>query len=175
MKGLTEVTVLRLGHRPRRDKRLTTHVCLTARAFGARRILLDAPDKTIVSTVEDVTERFGGPFDIEVREAWRKVIADHPGPSMHLTMYGQPHTEVVAELDSPEELLIVLGAEKVPREVYDLATYNVSVGNQPHSEVAALAAVMLEVLGPGPLTQKRTGAELRIEPSKRGKQVESAD
>ncbi|TLZ95287.1 MAG: tRNA (cytidine(56)-2'-O)-methyltransferase, partial [Methanobacteriota archaeon] len=29
------ITVLRLGHRPARDKRVTTHVALTARAFGA--------------------------------------------------------------------------------------------------------------------------------------------
>jgi tRNA (cytidine56-2'-O)-methyltransferase len=34
------VTVLRLGHRPERDKRITTHVGLVARAFGAEEMLL---------------------------------------------------------------------------------------------------------------------------------------
>ncbi len=30
------IAVLRLGHRPERDKRITTHVALTSRAFGGR-------------------------------------------------------------------------------------------------------------------------------------------
>ena len=34
------VIILRLGHRPERDKRITTHVALTARAFGAEGMLL---------------------------------------------------------------------------------------------------------------------------------------
>ncbi|TFG70124.1 MAG: tRNA (cytidine(56)-2'-O)-methyltransferase, partial [Methanomassiliicoccus sp.] len=29
------IVVLRLGHRPERDQRVTTHVALTARALGA--------------------------------------------------------------------------------------------------------------------------------------------
>ena len=35
--------------------------------------------------------------------------------------------------------MIVVGAEKVPREIYELADYNVAVGSQPHSEVSAWA------------------------------------
>ncbi|MEM2376537.1 MAG: tRNA (cytidine(56)-2'-O)-methyltransferase, partial [Sulfolobales archaeon] len=35
-----KVFVLRLGHRPLRDKRVTTHVALTARAFGANGFVL---------------------------------------------------------------------------------------------------------------------------------------
>ena len=34
------VNVLRLDHRLKRDTRITTHVCLTARAFGASKIFL---------------------------------------------------------------------------------------------------------------------------------------
>ena len=34
------VTVLRLGHRRERDKRITSHLGLTARAFGADQIVL---------------------------------------------------------------------------------------------------------------------------------------
>ena len=35
-----KVNVLRLDHRLKRDTRITTHVCLTARAFGASKIYL---------------------------------------------------------------------------------------------------------------------------------------
>ena len=34
MQGANDVVVLRLGHRPGRDERMTTHVGLTARAMG---------------------------------------------------------------------------------------------------------------------------------------------
>ena len=35
---------MRIGHRPERDKRITTHVALTSRAFGASRIYVSKPD-----------------------------------------------------------------------------------------------------------------------------------
>ena len=38
------ITVLRIGHRLGRDKRITTHVALVARAFGANKILIDTKD-----------------------------------------------------------------------------------------------------------------------------------
>jgi tRNA (cytidine56-2'-O)-methyltransferase len=34
------ITVLRLDHRVGRDTRITTHVCLTSRAFGADKVIL---------------------------------------------------------------------------------------------------------------------------------------
>ena len=39
------INVLRLGHRIGRDKRITTHVALVARAFGADKILIDTEDR----------------------------------------------------------------------------------------------------------------------------------
>lgn len=166
-----EVTILRLGHRPQRDKRMTTHVCLTARAFGARRIVMTTKDDKVAHTVEDVVDRFGGPFELEVDASWRRVIEGFEGPSIHLTMYGEPHTEVLPRLDAPEEVLIVVGAEKVPGDVYDLVTYNVAVGNQPHSEVAALATVLHEIEGPEALYRPMEDARLEIEPTARGKRM----
>lgn len=170
-----DVTILRLGHRPQRDKRLTTHVCLTARAFGAERVVFPSTDSRVDSTVEDVTERFGGPFEIVEEPSWRELIREWEGPSMHLTMYGQPHTDVLAETEGDDEVLVVLGAEKVPRAVYDLVDYNVAVGNQPHSEVAALAVVLYELKGPEALRSQRVGAEVEVLPSARGKRIVETD
>lgn len=166
-----EVTVLRLGHRPQRDKRMTTHVCLTARAFGAQRIILTTQDDKVAHTVQDVVDRFGGPFELKVDASWRRVIRGFDGPSVHLTMYGEPHTDVLPRLEGDGEILVVVGAEKVPGEIYDLVTYNVAVGNQPHSEVAALATVLHDLQGPEGLYRPREGARLEIEPSTRGKRM----
>ena len=60
---MPRVVVLRWGHRPQRDTRLTTHVALTARALGAAGIILsDIEDKKIKETIGKITSNWGGPF-----------------------------------------------------------------------------------------------------------------
>lgn len=171
------LAVLRLGHRPLRDKRITTHVCLVARAFGADKLLLNARDDALVRTVRGVVQRFGGAFAVEVDERSHRAIIEGwkraGGMVAHLTMYGEPHAEVVPRLRAARDLLVVVGAEKVPGDLYGLADANVAVGNQPHSEVAALA-VLLHALRPEALETPQQGT-LRIKPSARGKAVEAAE
>ncbi len=164
------ITVLRLGHRPARDKRVTTHVALTARAFGARRVLVDTKDPDLERTIRNLVRRFGGPFDVETGVAWRRVLHDFRGAKVHLTMYGQRIDEVLPQIPR-DDVLVVVGAEKVPSEVYRLADFNVAVGNQPHSEVAALA-VFLDRLLAGEGLRREFHGRLRIRPHPRGKDVE---
>lgn len=171
---MSETAVLRLGHRHARDRRVSTHLCLTARAFGADRVVFPELDDSIRDTVGDVVDRFGGSFRVEQRPDWRPLVREFPGPVLHLTMYGEPHTDVAAELGEGPVLLVV-GAGKVPREVYELATRNVAVGHQPHSEIAALAALLDELEGPEALYAKREGAEVEIRPSGSGKDVRHPD
>jgi tRNA (cytidine56-2'-O)-methyltransferase len=67
--------------------------------------------------------------------------------------------------------MVVFGAEKVPFEVYDAADWNVAVGNQPHSEIAALA-LFLDYLQQGKeLKAQFEHAELEIVPKRKGKEV----
>ena len=42
-------------------------------------------------------------------------------------MYGENINAVQENLREEENLLVVVGAEKVPREIYELADYNVGV------------------------------------------------
>jgi tRNA (cytidine56-2'-O)-methyltransferase len=166
------VTVLRLGHRPERDKRITTHVCLAARAFGAERVLIAERDDKLVENIRGVVKRFGGSFEVESGTGWKRVLKDFQGTKIHLTMYGLPVREGARRAPPGGDVLVVVGAEKVPREVYDLVDVNVAVGNQPHSEVSALAIFLYELLGPEALEREHPGAEMRIRPSERGKIVE---
>jgi len=163
------IAVLRLGHRPARDKRVTTHVALAARAFGADRILVSTRDRELERTVRDVVRRFGGPFEIETGVAWRRVVREWAGTTVHLTMYGLPLEDMRPRLPR-DDLLILVGAEKVPRAAFDLVDWNVAVGNQPHSEVAALAVFLDRLLGGEGIRRVRDG-RLRIRPSARGKDV----
>ena len=174
------IVVLRLGHRPERDKRITTHVALTARAFGADKIIISAEeDEHVRESVEDVVKRWGGPFEITFDPRWKKILREWRGTIVHLTMYGTHIDDAMPklkeELKAGKDFLIVVGAEKVPREVYELAHYNVAVGNQPHSEVAALAVFLDRLLDGEGLRKSFDNARLKIIPQERGKRVIQLD
>ena len=176
------IAVLRLGHRPERDKRITTHVALTARAFGAEKIIIAAEeDEHVKESVEDVVKRWGGPFEIEFNPSWKKILREwrEKGIIVHLTMYGihvdDAMPRLKEELKAGKDILVVVGAEKVPREVYELAHYNVAIGNQPHSEVAALAVFLDRLLDGEGLRKEFKEAKLRIIPQERGKKVIQLD
>jgi tRNA (cytidine56-2'-O)-methyltransferase len=69
-----------------------------------------------------------------------------------------------------ERMLIIVGAEKVPPEVYQAATFNIGVGNQPHSEVAALA-IFLDRLKEGAGLHADFHGRMTVVPCERGKKV----
>lgn len=173
------IEVLRLGHRPQRDKRITTHVCLTARALGARRVRIAEADASVADSVSDVARRFGGDFTVEHDTGWKGAVRtwkDAGGQVVHLTMYGRPLAEAVPDvLARGSDVLVVVGAEKVPGDLYRLADENVAVGNQPHSEVAALALLLDRLRGGAWESDRFPGAEVRVLPEARGKRVETAD
>lgn len=147
---------------------MTTHVALAARALGADEVWISTKDESIEDTVRSVVARFGGEFVIRTGVDWRKAMKSWQGEVIHLTMYGERLSEAIRTLRS-EDIMIVVGAEKVPREVYDLAHRNISVGNQPHSEVAALA-VFLDRLDRKALDKSFDG-NMKIVPNPRGKTV----
>jgi tRNA (cytidine56-2'-O)-methyltransferase len=164
------VSVLRVGHRPGRDPRLTTHLALAARAWGAERMYLHPPDAELASRLAGVAREWGGPFTVEPAPNWRAVLAEYPGQVVHLTMYGEPVEKRLAELARRRRLLIVVGGAKVPPDLYRRADWNIAIGAQPHSEVAALA-VLLDRLRGIPSGRARRGARRRIVPQARGKRV----
>ncbi|CCQ32611.1 tRNA -methyltransferase protein [Halorhabdus tiamatea SARL4B] len=172
------VVVLRLGHRPGRDERMTTHVGLTARALGADRLLLESVAEGRRETIDDITDRFGGPFEVEITDSPLGRLRSWKGPIVHLTMYGQPVQRVEDEIRAShreEPLLVVVGAEKVPFEVYDRADWNLGVTNQPHSEIAALAVFLDHLFDGRELDREWTDAEKRVIPKETGKRVEDVE
>ena len=164
------ITILRIGHRISRDKRITTHVALVARAFGANEIIIDCEDKKIEETVRSTCGRFGGDFTIKSGVNVRKIIKSWNGNIVHLTMYGDELEKSVNKIDKNRDLLVVVGAEKVPAYIYEYADYNISIGNQPHSEVAALA-IFLDRISKGEWLGKRFNGKIEIIPCNEGKKV----
>ena len=166
-----KVKVLRLGHRKKRDLRLTTHVCLAARALGANEIILSGEkDDSVLDSVQDVSKRWGGKFKVSYEKNWKKTLKNHE--VIHLTMYGEPVQNKIKDIrKSKKNKLIVVGSEKVPKEIYNLANHNIAVTNQPHSEVAALSIFLHELFQGKELKNKFKNAEIKIKPKKQGKNV----
>ncbi|MFB6297832.1 MAG: tRNA (cytidine(56)-2'-O)-methyltransferase [Salinirussus sp.] len=184
MEGYPDLTVLRLGHRPGRDERMTTHVGLTARALGADRVVLAGPASDRAGPIREVTDRFGGPFEVGTTDDPVDRIDDCPEAVVHLTMYGLPmRTELPAVRaaysgdadeagEEMEGLVVVVGAEKVPWPVYEAADWNLAVTNQPHSEVASLAVFLDRLFEGEELDREWHDADRRVLPRAVGKRVE---
>ncbi len=168
----TKIVVLRLGHRKSRDKRVTTHCALAARAFGADEIIFSGErDDKLLETVREIVKKWGGRFKARYEKNWKRVLKKVGGKKAHLTFYGLPLRQAMPELRKQKKLVLIVGAGKVPREVYSLADWNVSITNQPHSEVAAIAVFLHEFFQGRELGKKFSGARIKIIPSPREKVI----
>nr|AIF07758.1 tRNA (cytidine56-2'-O)-methyltransferase (atrm56) [uncultured marine thaumarchaeote KM3_24_H04] len=68
------IEVLRIGQRVLRDDRVTTHVALVARAFGASKIYMNEVNPEIKETINKINNTWGGKFEIEFISNWKNVI-----------------------------------------------------------------------------------------------------
>ena len=179
---MSKVVVLRWGHRDR-DKRLTSHVALTARALGASCfILADVRDEKVKATVEKVTKQWGGSFHFEMGTPWRRAVKEwraKNGLVVHLTAYGQniQTSDVLRRIKTAgKDFLVIVGSRKVPSEFFSKAVsdFNVAVGNQPHSECSSLAVFLDRFFEGRELSKEFEGAKIKIIPQVREKKVVKA-
>jgi len=87
-----KIEVLRIGQRVIRDDRVTTHVALVARSFGAQKIYMNEVNPEIKHTISSINKTWGGDFKIEIILEWKKIIKEKKNAGVkivHLTMYGQ--------------------------------------------------------------------------------------
>ncbi len=139
------IEVVRIGQRVVRDDRVTTHVALVSRAFGAEKIFMTEVNPEIKDTLEKINNTWGGNFIVEFIDNWKSVVKNKKKEGfkiIHLSMYGEKINDIQEKLRIERKMLVVVGAEKVPREIYELADYNIGVGSQPHSEISALAILL---------------------------------
>ena len=170
------ITVLRLDHRVGRDTRITTPVCLTSRAFGADKVILSGQqDNHIIESVERIVDNWGGNFQVEYNKNFRQVIKEHKDNGfevIHLTMYGKQVCDVIPTIrDNGKDKLIIVGGAKVPTEVYEESDWNLSVTNQPHSEVAALAICLHYIMDGEEFNTVYSDSKMEIIPNNEFKEV----
>jgi tRNA (cytidine56-2'-O)-methyltransferase len=183
------VLVFRIGHRTSRDKRITTHLALVSRAFGASGIIIAGENDAKISTsVRKVVSEWGGEFMIKFVpfDDWKDYIdrwKEEKRHIIHLTMYGanlgkfQKRKEFIqfkTSLEMLEKTIIIVGGKKVPGKVFRQADWNIAVTNQPHSEVGSLA-VFLNHLITDSLDLPFTNPIREIKPSLEGKKSYKED
>ncbi len=168
------ITILRMGHRKDRDHRASMHVALVGRALGADRIIFcGEQDDALVERVNGISRKWGGNFSASYSQSYRKTLRHFKGTKVHLTMYGEPLEKKAGEVRKKRQILVAVGSEKVPRDVYEMCDYNIAATNQPHSEIAALALFLRECKGQKTYAKKFPRAKVRVFPSKNGKCVKS--
>jgi tRNA (cytidine56-2'-O)-methyltransferase len=142
-------------------------------------VLSDVTDEHIKETVEKVAKTWGGNFTFEMGTKWRSVLSgwkSNGGIVVHLTAYGEnvQTSNVLDRIRSLEkDVLVIVGSQKVPSEFYsaEVSDFNVAVGNQPHSECAALAIFLDRFFRGETLGRPFENAKLKIIPQERGKKI----
>ena len=169
------IEVLRLWHRIHRDIRLSTHVALIARAFGANKLYYSGQkDNSFENSVKEIVKDFGGNFKVEFVKDSLGFVKNYKGKIVHLTMYGLPVQENIFKIRKFKDLLVIVGGAKVEGEFYKLADFNISVTQQPHSETAALAIFLHEYFQSKELSLKFKNAKKEVIPQKAGKRVKTS-
>ncbi len=169
-----KVYVLHLSHRIQRDRRLNTHLFLTARAFSASGVMYSGVrDEGLEDRIHGIVRKWGGPFKVNYVKDWKKIVDrwKKRGTVCHLTMYGINVDECLDEIPKNKDILIIVGSKKVPKEIFRSVDLNIAIGNQPHSEVAALAIFLDRLFEGRELRTKFEDAKIKIIPQKRGKKI----
>ena len=86
-------------------------------------------------------------------------------------MYGEEVSEALPKIRRDRPVALVVGGAKVPGELFGISNHNVAVGNQPHSEVAALAVALSQWHSSVAIESRFKGGSIRVVPSREGKNV----
>jgi tRNA (cytidine56-2'-O)-methyltransferase len=111
---------------------------------------------------------------------WRKAVDEwktKQGIVVHLTIYGEniQTSDVLTRIKATgKKILLLIGSQKVPPEFYsaEVSDFNVAIGNQPHSECAAVAVFLDRFFEGTELSKTFTDAKLRVVPQERNKKIE---
>jgi len=173
-----KIKLLRLGHRIHRDHRTTTHCALVARAFGCSEMYYCGnEDDSLQSSIKKVNESWGGDFSVTFIKSWKSFINKCKKENNFVilcTMYGKNIPDIENDLRSifnNQDIVIIIGSEKIPPELINLSDINIAISNQPHSEVAALAILLDRLFLGQQLNLKFNDSKLNIIPQEKGKSV----
>ena len=169
------VEILRLSHRIHRDIRISSHISLTCRAFNCNKMFYSGQkDSSLENTLTEINKKFGSNFKVEYTKNPEKLIEEKKKDNykiIHLTMYGIPVKNKINDIRKNKNILIIIGSEHVPGVYYKISDFNISITNQPISELSALTIFLHEYFQGKQLETEFKNAKLKIIPSEKGKKI----
>ncbi|NHI92719.1 MAG: tRNA (cytidine(56)-2'-O)-methyltransferase [Candidatus Lokiarchaeota archaeon] len=172
------IEILRLGHRVIRDERITTHLALLSRLFDVKKFLVsEVEDKGLKENIKKLTDRWGGELNIVTKVDSLKYLKNwnlDGGYIVHLTMYGQRlDGNMIKTIKNQKKVIIIVGSQKVESTFFEIADLNLSIGNQPHSELSALTILLYEMIDKNKdfLYRDFKNSKHKIIPSKKSKTI----
>ena len=146
--------------------------------MGVSKFLLSGDeDEKLFENVVSVNERFGHGLDCRYEKSPLKYLRNivnnevNRPTVVHLTMYGEPFKSTTPSIPKGNGVIVIVGGAKVPGEIFKISDYNIAVGNQPHSEVAALAVALSQWHSSVAIQSRFEGGSIRVIPSREGKNV----
>ena len=132
---------------------------------------------------DKITKSWGGTFHFEMGTPWKRAVREWKakgGIVVHLTAYGEniQTSDILNRIKAlNKDLLLIVGSQKVPGEFYSnqISDFNVSIGNQPHSECSALAIFLDHFFEGKELAAGFDKAKIEIIPQERGKKTKVYD
>ncbi|MEL9970444.1 MAG: tRNA methyltransferase [Metallosphaera sp.] len=136
---------------------------------------IEGDDLKVVDKIRSTIGKWGGNyFTIDITSEPKKIVSEWKkdgGKVVHLTMYGINVPEIIDNIRQLDNILVIVGAEKVEGWYYHIADFNVAISNQPHSEVASLA-IFLDRLYKGEQLNLIFGdSKISVIPTNGGKRV----
>jgi len=134
-------------------------------------------------TIEKITKNWGGTFNFSMGIPFKNAVNEwrkNNGIIVHLTAYGEniETSDILNRIKShKKDIMLIVGSKKVHSEFYSerISDYNLAIGNQPHSEIAALAVFLDRIYEGKELNKTFQNSKLKILPSKRRKTIIESD
>ncbi|MDE1832845.1 MAG: tRNA (cytidine(56)-2'-O)-methyltransferase [Candidatus Micrarchaeota archaeon] len=164
------ITVLSIGEG---DYRVRLNMCLTARAFGAAKIVfIGRRDGRISKYIARLNSKWGGMFKVDFSSnAGNTIRSFSKYKKIYLTMFGTPLKQVEYMLKTYKNILLIVTARDWEGQLAKLTDFNVSITNQPHAQVASIAIFLHEFFNGRELAIQFQNAKYKAIPKPKGAQI----
>lgn len=157
------ITVLSIGEK---NPRVKLNLCLTARAFGAAKIIfVGRRDANISKHISAINGTWGGIFKVDFASSVKSAVEPLTKyKSVYLTMFGLPLKQLKYTVKTYKNILLIVTSKEYDKQVGELADFKLSITSQPHSQAAAIAIFLHEFFDGREQAMQFQNAKVKVVP-----------
>jgi len=148
-------------------------MCLTARAMGASEMILTTKkNDKLVKYIHDLERKWGGRFRVGFVNNYKTALDNAVNyKKVYLTRYGVPLNKLAYTLNTYKNIMLIVSPATTSPKLHNIADFNVSVTDQPHSSSAAIAVFLHEFYRGRELAIHFENAKYKVIPKEHGVSV----